>query len=165
MKIEDLIKTPGLSKANTMLGQYKSIAWDVDETLVNGAASVVCLMFIIAHPEIDHYIITARSSNYEVSAILPQIESYGLGVTRKNFKQIITSDHQKHTAFQIARQYRREGKLTGPLTPIEIYEYTIKGKVCHDLGIPVLVDDNILRSKMGTDKYNIKIIDPRELIA
>jgi hypothetical protein len=164
MKISDLRKAPRLSKANGILEQYNAIAWDVDETLVNSEASIICQLFILTHPEIDHYIVTARSGNYQVNSILPEISSYGLGITEKNFKKIITSDHEKHTAFQIARQYRATGKLTGPLTPIEIYEYTIKGKVCDDLGIPILVDDNIARSKMGTDKYGIKIVHPLALL-
>jgi predicted P-loop ATPase/GTPase len=62
------------------------------------------------------------------------------------------------------RELRNSGKVKGPMTPIEKYEYEIKGKRCHEFGIPVLVDDNIKRSEMGCKKYGIELINPLDLI-
>jgi len=161
MRISELFPENPIVKE---LEKYPKIAWDFDMTLVDGPASEACHKFIHDHPEIEHYILTARSSNELMSSMFPELAAYPTPLTRANFKEVLTSDHEKHVEFQRSRHDRQIGKLTGPLTPIEIYEFTIKGKRCHDLGIPVLVDDNIKRSEIGCKKYGIKIIDPINLL-
>ncbi len=153
MKIFELFSKP-----------VNKIAWDFDETLVESPASETLQEFIKTHPEIEHYIITARSGSYLVGSMMPELAQYPAKLNASNFTKIITSDHAKHTEYQQARAARKSGQLTGPLIPIEIYEFTIKGKLCHELGIPVLVDDNIPRSKMGCDKYGIKMVLPLDCI-
>ena len=146
------------------LSKVNKIAWDMDATLVDGAASEAVQQFIKDNPLIEHYILTARSDKYLVDSIFHELSRYPAKLTRANFKGVLTSDHEKHIEFQMVRAQRRAGQIKGPLTPIEIYELTIKGKRCHELGIPVLVDDNISRSKMGCDKYGIELIDPLDCI-
>ena len=165
MRFSDLLsKTKYKNSTLLFLSKQSKIAWDFDETLVDGKASDVCQQFIKDTPNIEHYILTARSDDWLVNSIFPELARYPAKLTRANFAEVLTSDHEKHEEFRQARHLRKIGKLTGPLIPIEIYEYTIKGKRCRELGIPVLVDNDIPRSKPGCDKYNIRLIDPLDCL-
>lgn len=41
--------------------------------------------------------------------------------------------------------------------------YTLKGKRCKELGIEVLIDDDIKGVILGCTKYNIPLIDTNEI--
>jgi hypothetical protein len=54
-------------------------------------------------------------------------------------------------------------QLRGPPRPWEEYYIEWKGLICHQLGIPVLIDDLAALVKPGCEKFGIRYLHPDEL--
>ena len=96
MKISELLSRPQFNSVLQSLTKYPKIAWDVDATLVDSPASEKLHEFILAHPEIKHYIITARSDDYLVKSIFWELAAYPAKLSKLNFTKVITANHKLH---------------------------------------------------------------------
>jgi hypothetical protein len=61
-----------------LLDSHHKIAWDMDETLVNGPNSEFFRQYIAAHPEKEHYIVTFRTGDAWIADIPFELADEGL---------------------------------------------------------------------------------------
>jgi hypothetical protein len=131
-------------------------------TTFAGAASNALQKFIMAHPEIEHYLITSQPHDNDLIKNVAW-DFHGSLIGLKNFTQIIGSDPQKYGIGIRQLKMRYHKLIDGPYSEFENYVINFKPLVCKDYGISVLVDDDA-GWQSGCQKYNIKLIDPMNCI-
>jgi len=63
---------------NTVLDNHKTIAWDIDETLINGPNSRFFRDYIRGNPEKAHFLVTFRTPRAWAEEALEQLRAHGL---------------------------------------------------------------------------------------
>jgi hypothetical protein len=142
------------------LAKQSKIAWDLQGTLVFGGASKVIRQFILDHPEIKHYIITTESNGPDLqNNVAKDLAMANSSLKITHFAKIIGSDPTKFGA----KAFMNFHKDKTHDSPEVGYLTDFKASMCKDMGIPVLVDDDLRRIE-SCQKYGIKWIDPYDLI-
>ena len=141
-KVAESITPP--NKNLQFLATQPKIGWDFYGTLVMGSASEKIVEFIKTHQNIKHYIITTTPDVGNLTKQLNPILSK-VGLSSANFTKII--------GFDVARGKRDRN-----------YDRFEKSIVCQELGISVLVDDDIYR-KDECRLFGIKYINPDDCIS
>jgi hypothetical protein len=136
-----------------------AIGWDFDGTLVDHPAAGLMHEFIKATPDRTHYIITFRTHGL-ITALPDDLATYPSAPPLDAFREVKSVPADRWVAFERSRLMRRSGVLKGPMTEDEIFYVEWKGKVCRDLGLAVLVDDNTEHTRPGCEKYGIDLIHP-----
>lgn len=163
----------------SILNQHDIIAWDLDETLINGKNSSFFQKYVLSHPEKDHNIITYRTGE-NLETIFEDLENHFKGYHMKIFSNIFSipeqidkdyanlpmkarqlydkefiSDHTFNRKFKIDREKVKE-----------ICKNYIewKPKVCSEIGANILIDDLYKNLKNVCDQYDIELIDSLQLI-
>lgn len=130
------------------LDAHDTIAWDVDNTLVNHPKSREMHKYILDNPHKTHHIVSFRSHGMQDN-ILSDIRRYGSGLNGNHFKSIVNLPNHVY----------ENAKTRG--TPEDIHAYHHwKGKVCKTLGATALVDDDIAKTEVGCVANGIALMHP-----
>ena len=143
-----------------LLRKYPSIGWDFDKTIF-GAPYSRKLQYFIKETlgQIKHNIITFRFGDTGRHDLMNDMIKDGI-LKPHYFKHIVTYDEDLFFEYIGTYKERMQGKLIGPLNNVELDFREYKGRACHALDIPVLIDDDRQNTIMGCLKYDIKLIDP-----
>jgi len=144
------------------LSAYPAIGWDFDGTLIDHPHSERIHRFIRGQPQIKHVILTFRTHGFERSIFADMRDLYPAAPERSCFARVTNIEDKAWEQFRKAELLRLNG-MRGPLTEWERYYIEWKGRMCHQLGLPVLVDDRRTQVIPGCQKYNIDYIHPDEL--
>jgi hypothetical protein len=142
----------------SVLNNFSSIAWDFDNTLIDNRHDKLFYDFIENTPNKKHVIVTFRTDGW-VNSIFQELAQNHAGLDETDFDGVVTISHKAWVACNQDEYLRKRGRLTGPLTAAEEYYYTWKGKVCSEMGLEVLVDDNMEHTLPGCIKYGIPLIN------
>lgn len=160
------------------LHNHKSIAIDVDGTLINGAGSEkLCNWVKTNHHNHELWVVTFRQT-YEANKVWQDLRPYG--VQAYHFMGLVNLPDQLHEqnkiyndAMELFKQPSRIRKYYRFLAYHKITEETVleyrkellswKGKVSNDLGCTMLIDDMTDLVSYGCEKYNIELIHPDHL--
>jgi len=143
------------------LNAHSIIGLDLDETLIGHPKSYLLHEHVKENSEKKFWIITHRSHGL-VPRIWTDLEMFTDLVRSdfEGFKSVADKLYEKYTRDEIQRQ---AGILTGELTDNEKEYLSWKGMICKQLGCTVLVDDKPKLNQLGTDRYNIELINTHEL--
>lgn len=143
--------------------RFPSIGWDFDGTLIDHPNSPLIHEFILAHPDMKHYIITFRTHGLQNTMFAEMQHKYPDAPGREAFDGTRNISDIAWERYSNIYQRRLVGRLDGPPLPWESYYIEWKGMTCHDLHVPVLVDDLENLVLPGCEKYGIKYLHPDEL--
>lgn len=143
-----------------MILPYPAIAWDFDGTLIDHPASLRMHQFILDHPEKRHVIVTFRTHGWQNTIFEELHRKYPDAPGRDSFDGVHNISDRAWEKFSVADERRTHGFLDGPLTLWEAYYVQWKGRTCHRLGLPVLVDDDTKNVVPGCDKFGIIYVNP-----
>ena len=166
MRIDEVTqKNPNL----VYLSRQPAIAWDFLGTLVDGPADHELQKFIKKHPEIKHYVITTLSEGgWLTPYVIKNLKYKDVKLTEKNFAGIIgANEYLYYTGMKDVKRRReaiRNGEPDEPMTFEEEYVKYYKENMCKQLGVNVLVDDDIDNRHETCRKFGIKLINPEDCL-
>jgi len=134
---------------NTDLEVHRSIAWDLDGTLINGVNSRLFIDYINAHPHKEHHVITFRTPDSDKEFWLDELAS--LGVERSLIRSVQCVPNELYIA------YATRGGFGGKAMYNEFFLF--KGRAAKEIGATVLVDDMPSLVLPGCKAYGIAFID------
>ena len=142
----------------SILDEHDVIGWDFDGTLIEHRKARKMHDYILDHPEKTHIIVTFRSHGMEdrIWRDLWRENARAPGMTA--FKDVINMPDKLYENGYIA-QKAVASKIVIPTS--EYLEW--KGKICHQRGITVLVDDMPSMVIPGCDRYGVLHIHPDHL--
>lgn len=124
------------------LANFKRIGWDVDDTLIGSRHADEIADHIRSNPlDQQHYIITFRSHGMQ-DHVFTDLKANGLDQTH-----FVSMSNCPDAIYEAQGARYREWK----------------GAICAELGIEVLVDDDIENVASGCDKHGIAHIHPDDL--
>jgi hypothetical protein len=133
---------------------YRSIAWDLDSTLIHHRNSLILCDFIRKNPYGQkHYILTFRCFGLEHS-IIDELQRKA-ALSAHNFSGIYNIDNHLFESFLSGFS----GESIGSLREAE-WAREWKARVCHELGIDALVDDARDVILPSCQKYSINYWHP-----
>lgn len=141
----------------------QAIGWDFDGTLIDHPAARLMHRFIRATPERRHVIITFRTGGM-LRDLGRDLRRYRSAPPMSAFESVHAIDHEAWEQFMMAEWQRKAGILKGPITEIEDTYVNWKGQQCRELGVPVLIDDNLPHTKPGCERYGIRLIHPDQFL-
>jgi hypothetical protein len=97
-----------------ILDKHDVIAWDMDGTLVDGPNSEYFLLYIAAHPEKRHHVVTFRDRAWAAQT-WSELRSHGLDA-RARIRSVENCPEVIHDSYMF---HKARGNLYGPRT----YEY------------------------------------------
>jgi FMN phosphatase YigB (HAD superfamily) len=134
--------------------KHKIVGWDMDGTLYDHPLSEVFSEFIRVNPyNQEFHVVTFRSHGYERYI---DCDLRSLDLDRSYFAGVHNVDDQTYHNYEVARKIGRNQEA------IDAY-MTWKGKICHDVGATLLLDDMTDLVIRGCDKYGIEHIHPDDL--
>lgn len=145
------------------LSHVPAIGWDFDGTLIDHPNSSLIHEFILDHPDKHHYIVTFRTHGLQNTMFREMQKHYPDAPGEEAFAGTRNISDIAWEHFNHLNQLRVVNRLTGPLRPWEEYYVEWKGMICHQLNLPVLVDDLEALVLPGCEKYGIKYLHPDEL--
>ena len=150
-------------KLSTELYKYNNIGIDLDETLINTDKAFFIAKYIINNPDKNYYIVTFRSHGLEEkNRVFNSLMTYLRVDMRKYFINIISIPYEDYENKHIANV--QKGVISKEKYDSLLYNYLhFKGKRCKELGIEVLIDDDIKGVILGCTKYNIPLINTNEI--
>lgn len=125
-----------------ILDQHEIIAWDMDETLVNGHNSAFFRAYIRANPRKRHHIITFRTPRAWAEQSLLELEVYG--VPPRLIEAVHSVPDELYEAFSEHRVSCASIEEIGrsPDTPAKVRQYlAFKALTAKRIGATLLVDD------------------------
>lgn len=145
------------------LASYKTIAFDLDGTLVDGVASTAIANYIRENGHQSFVIVTFRTLR-QTSTLDQELHAYGL--SQDMFKSVATCPVKLDLEFHEAQAFRRSARLPDmrsakELLPAEQKYLEWKGRACSLLGAGLLVDDLPGLVLPGCRKYGIDFMDAR----
>lgn len=152
-----------------MFENHTRIGLDLDDTLLNGPASIFLANYVNDHPEKKFFLVTHRTPS-ELHTVPYELLDIGLNINQ--FEKLLSTSELMRIRFRLARQERDSLRLpsiyTGNVSEDEMTKEELnfvywKGYVCKRMGITILVDDATPIVKPGTDRYNIKYINPYDI--
>jgi hypothetical protein len=146
-----------------VLRGFDAIGWDFDGTLLNHPKSNLMHAFIRAHPAKRHVIVTFRTHGYQNQMFRELRRAYPDAPGPDSFSDVKNISNKAWEEFERYASLRLVNLMDGPLRPWEEYYVEWKGMVCHQLRIPVLIDDLADHVLPGCEKYHIKYLHPDEL--
>lgn len=137
------------------LADFKHVGWDFDGTLWDHPNSKIFSDFIRQNPyDQKFHIVTFRSHGYELNI---DRDLHSLRLRRKHFTSV------NNVADVIFGEYHHAIKNGRNQAAVDRY-LEWKGRVCHDLGIGILLDDMTDLVIQGCERYDIALIHPDELV-
>lgn len=140
------------------LKEFKAIAWDFDDTLVNHPKSALFWDYIERNPHGQiHHIITMRSHGLQYT-MFEELEDHGSPLTRGHFERVINVPNS------LFEQYERARRNSIVLHNDHDY-FLFKGEQCREIGADVLIDDmeEVGLSHRGCEVHGILHIHPDQL--
>jgi hypothetical protein len=134
---------------HSLLDIHDAIAWDVDETLLNGPNSSFFRNYIAASPHERHFLVTFRTPRSWAEDAL--IELARVGLNPKHIAGVSSIPDQLWEAYA-SRKHAYDENLVGQF-------FRWKGMEAARLGCTVLVDDLIDAVILGCTEHKIELID------
>lgn len=144
------------------LVHHRSIGWDFDGTLFvdhHGKPHpnmVAMHKFILANPQIKHYIVTFRTHGWQ-NRVFHDLAAFKSAPPPSAFEGVLNCPDETWEGAQRAK--RIPGSL---ITDIESY-LDWKGEICAEHGITVLIDDLPDMVQSGCIKHGIVYLHPDDL--
>ena len=158
-----------------VLDQHDIIAWDMDQTLIDGPNSAFYRSYIASTPNKQHHILTFRNHSW-AKDIRKELHQSGLD-TRNLIKSISNCPDIVHNAFMVDQFNRDHGReldslfwanrnnITTAAFEKHVANFPLwKGKQCHKIGATILVDDKPELVIAGCEKYGIAFLNALEEI-
>jgi FMN phosphatase YigB (HAD superfamily) len=149
------------------LANHRKIAFDLDGTLIDGAASPALATFIKSHPTKSFSIVTFRTPQ-QSSTIPAELQNHGLSADL--FRNIISMPQRLVFDFDEDQQFRRNAAMPSfdhvtpdALLPGEYKFMNWKGFIANKLGATVLVDDMPNLVALGCKKFHVTLVDATKL--
>lgn len=142
----------------SILDEHDVIGWDFDGTLIDHPKAQSMHDYILDHPEKTHIIVTFRSHGMERNIWRDLGRENHRAPGRAAFKDVINMSNK---LFEEGYMAQKAVAASIVLPTKEYLEW--KGKVCHDLGITVLVDDMPAMVIPGCDRYGVLHLHPNDL--
>ena len=142
------------------LDKHNTIGWDIDGTLIDNDASGMFRQFIFSNPNKRHYIVTFRTHD-----LLDYLERDLAEAGFKDiniFEKVFSVPSNIWLGWVLLQQDRKQKKKIGKLLLPETTYMEWKGFQCRQEGITALVDDDIINTKMGCDRFGIKLFDSKK---
>lgn len=133
---------------NTILDNHKTIAWDVDQTLVNGPNSRFFRDYIRSNTDKVHYLVTFRTPRFWAEEALEELRSHGLDPTLIAGVSSVPTDLFEAFA-------RRHEFPDHPL--LDDFEHW-KGMEAARLGCTLLVDDMEQAVIRGCARHSVTFV-------
>jgi hypothetical protein len=131
---------------------FRSVGWDVDDTIYQHGRSKLFWQFIHENPfGQEHHIVTFRSGGLE-KRIFTDLTRLGSTLNESHFRGIHYIDHALWVNKTLILQ-------VDPNDPYMLW----KGKTCADMGIEVLIDDDTFCVKNGCLRHGVTLIHPDDL--
>lgn len=149
-------------RIESALSAHRSIAWDIDQTLVGGKFSNEFILFIQSHPEIEHHLITFRNKDWADEVWSDLKPKMGANV-RDLFVDVHNCDEDDWHFFSVRNS--PFGGLTGDpemdtiLNAAHDAVMTYKGRKASELGCTILVDDLIQMVHEGCSAYGVSLMN------
>lgn len=131
-----------------LLDDHAVIAWDMDETLVNGPNSDFFRRYILAHPEKTHVVITFRTPRPWAQDVYRELEPYG--ITREHITAVHNVPDDLYHAYAQRRTFPQPEKVAA--------YYAYKGMQAKAIGATVLVDDNVAHTEQGCRTHGVVFV-------
>lgn len=143
-----------------LLDPHQIIAWDMDQTLVNGPYSEFFRAYIQAHPEKEHHIVTFRTGAAQRFAGVDywhdecHHELDELGIPHGTIRAVHGIPDRLYHSYAQQRSFYR---------PDEVKDFLMwKGKKAHEIGATVLVDDMGAMVIQGCEHYGVAFVDSHD---
>lgn len=153
------------NRVKSILDRHNKIAWDADETLINGPHSELFCRYVTEHPETEHHIVTFRHGSWAQKVLL-EIEAYGL-----NKDQFAGLHHLPHDGFywcndavenksdQLEYYSEQWGWTVEQIKDNSNYFVIFKGLKAAEIGATILIDDKPHWVLKGCDENKIAFLD------
>jgi hypothetical protein len=151
-----------------ILEQHNKIAFDFDDTLINGVGAAAIQEYILANPHKMYWIVTFRTPR-EAVTIADELARFS-DLTMDMFERIYPCPERTVMDWKLVQQERKAAGLSSPeltyvesLFPEELKFVHWKAYVCSRIGASVLVDDMKRLVYPGCERYKIAYAHPNEL--
>lgn len=145
------------------LASHRTIAFDLDGTLIDGAASAKLASYIKEHPEKTFYVVTFRTPD-QINTVSSELQNQGLDMNM--FEKVVPMPARMVMEFDEDQRTRRNAGMPpmdkappDSLFPGELKLVNWKGFVTRRLGATVLVDDMPYLSAPGAKRFGVELID------
>lgn len=145
----------------------------MDQTLIDGPNSEFYRAYIASTPNKQHHILTFRSHSW-ANDIWEELNRCGLN-SQRLIKSVSNCPDIMHDSFMVDQHNREHGReldtllwiMQSGLTDDQFMKYVEdfpfwKGKMCHEIGATILVDDKPELVIHGCEKYKIAFLDALE---
>jgi hypothetical protein len=139
------------------LSQHTTIGWDVDGTLVNSLPAERLHSFIQNNPQKRHCLVTFRTHGL-IATLERDMAAAGFR-DLSLFDKVLSIPPDMWLQWALAAQRRKEGKLIGKLLLPETAYMEWKGFACRQEGLTALVDDDMVNTKRGCERYKVALFD------
>lgn len=163
----------------SILNKHDILAWDLDETLINGKNSDFFQRYVLFHPEKEHNIVTYRTGK-DLDLIFDDLGSHFKGYNSEIFSNIYSVPEQMDRDYYNlsikARQlcdkefvpdqtFYRKFKIDREEVKEVCNAYKEwKPKTCSEIGASILIDDLYKHLKNACELYNVQLIDALQYI-
>jgi len=153
-----------------ILRKHSIIAWDMDQTLVNGPNSAYFLDYIRRHPEKKHNIITFRNKSW-ANMIWAELEKVGFDA-HKHISAIYNCPEDIHDSFmvkssgmiEINRFMQSRSMSLGDFDKNVEFFPLWKGFQCKKIGATVIIDDMPDFVVQGCEKYDVEFVNALDVL-
>jgi len=148
-----------------ILKKHSVIAWDMDQTLVNGPNSEYFQDYIRRHPEKSHHIVTFRNKNW-ADTIFGELENIGfdaykhISAVHSCPEDIHDSYMAKNSGGMVMHRFMLSRSMSLEQFNKNVSAFPIwKGFQCKKIGATIIIDDMPTFVVPGCAKYDIEFIN------
>lgn len=146
----------------TDLEKYNSISWDIDDTLLDNPYGKLYMKYIKAHSDQKHYLLTYRTHHMFSDIPVDFRNAYGINVDTF-FDDIYSIPDQMYIDYAKATRFPQDMMTNEQKNSVIAYN-SFKPKVCHEHGIPVLVDDQYINILPYCADYGVTLFNSYGLV-
>jgi hypothetical protein len=149
-----------------ILDQHEAIAWDMDQTLVDGPNSAFFLDYITHTPHKRHHVVTFRNKSWANTA-WAELRELGLD-SAKLIRSVENCPEPIHDCFMIDKKFagrdERHRYYNGPALTREEFDTNSslfplwKAERAKQIGCTILVDDMPQWVKAGCDLHGVQFL-------